>query len=129
MTLKFGHKLIGIFVAVFLILIILMRNCGNDLFNFDPDEYLCQAYEQDQFLVVEGVVDSVFEDKENHSANTLKVRSGENIQTIYLEYDKSGLFEYLQKGDSIFKEHKSYKVIIKRVKKERVFTLDYGIKC
>ncbi|UII34126.1 hypothetical protein LVD17_09900 [Fulvivirga ulvae] len=79
-----------------------------------------------KFLVVKGRVDSVYEDKSNHSVNTVNVNSGNNIQIVYLEPDRSGLFNYLQANDSIFKEYNSYDVVVKRAGKENYFILDFG---
>lgn len=95
-------------------------------FQFEVSDPRCSAYQRIQFLVLEGVVDSVFEDADNHSQNTLKINVNESIQTVYLEFDKSDLFNYLQKGDSIFKKYKEYEVHVKRNVSKKTFLLDFG---
>lgn len=119
-------KVIIVLMVAFLSIMFLMKECGSEIFHDLARKDLCESYSQMKFLVVRGKVDSVYEDKSNHSVNTVKVNSGDNIQVVYLEPDRSGLFGYLQANDSIFKEYNSYDVVVKREGEESYFTLDFG---
>jgi hypothetical protein len=125
---RITYKHVVSFFGMFIILIVILRNCSSEIFDIKPNDILCDTYRQESFTVINGIVDSVYEDKKNHSQDMLKVKNGKDIQTIYLEYDRSGLFEYLNSGDSVIKEYKSYEVVVKRSNSVKVFVLDYGCK-
>jgi hypothetical protein len=125
---RITYKHVVYFFGMFIILIVILRNCSSEIFDIKPNDILCDTYRQESFTVINGIVDSVYEDKKNHSQDMLKVKNGKDIQTIYLEYDRSGLFEYLNSGDSVIKEYKSYEVVVKRSNSVKVFVLDYGCK-
>lgn len=119
-------KFIGLLVIVFFILILAHRNWGDEIVGLNTSDTLCDSYRAAEFIVIKGTVDAVFEDSENHMQNTVKVISNNNVQTFYLEYDKSGLFEYLEVQDSIIKDYNSYRVNVIRQGKIKAFLLDYG---
>ena len=119
-------KLFVLLAVILLVFVFFIKKQNDSPFQFEVSDPRCSAYQRIQFLVLEGVVDSVFEDADNHSQNTLKINVSESIQTVYLEFDKSDLFNYLQKGDSIFKKYKDYEVHVKRNVSKKTFLLDFG---
>ena len=99
-------------------------------FWFDPTvkDQACTRYrDKVPDLVYSGEVLRVFVDSAEHMYRTVVLISdGGNRQTIYLDFDKSGLFEYLRERDRLVKNKGSYDVQVIRGEKNKVFTLDYG---
>ncbi len=92
-----------------------------------PDENkLCEYYAEDKFYSISGIVNKVFIDKKNHSSKKVIVKSKNQVKIFFLDMDKTGLFDYLQPNDSIFKDKNTYEVLIFRDGEKVVFTLDYG---
>lgn len=116
------------FVTIFIVLILILRSCKTDIFKFNPQNDLCTAYNEVKFVVIKGRISNVLEDRDNHSVNTFEIEDNNDLQKLYLEFDKSGLFEYAQKGDSLIKNYKEHEVTIIRDGLEKTFLLDYGCK-
>ncbi len=114
------------FLGLFITLIILLKSCGDEIFEFDPQNYLCSAYEEDKNLSFKGIIDSIYLDLGNHNAKIIEIRTGNESKPFYIEYDRSGLFEFSQKGDSIIKKSESYVIVIIRNDVVTSFNLDYG---
>jgi hypothetical protein len=56
----------------------------------------------------------------------LKIKYDGSTMDYNLVNDISGLFDYLQKGDSVVKNNGTYDVIVKRNNQSKNFFLDYG---
>jgi hypothetical protein len=73
-----------------------------------------------------GLVDKKYIDI-NHAIPIFIVKDKNNISLKVSNYrDISGLFDYIEVGDSIIKEGDSYEIIVIRNNFEKKFTLDYG---
>jgi hypothetical protein len=121
-------KIIGAVLILFIGLVFIISKINDRIFGdpFAVNNIVCKYYEDDKFLVFKGIINRAFEDKENHNTKTLLIENNGDIQVFYLAFDKSGLFEYLQKGDSVIKKYKSYDIIVKRNDEVKVFKLDYN---
>jgi len=97
-------------------------------FVFKPTERkICmKAYSEAMKMQYKGIVKARFIDNRNHLAPTIIVDSGHDSITITDYRDKSGLFEYLEKGDSIKKINNSPIVIVKRNGTNLSFTITYN---
>jgi len=97
-------------------------------FVFKPSEYkICmKAYSQMKKMQYKGIVLNSFIDSENHLLPTIIIDSGKDTITITDFRDSSGLFNYLTKGDSIFKDKNSSLVIVKRNNLINSFSITYN---
>lgn len=118
--------IIGFLAVVFFSGVLVLRNADDEVFGFNREDARCAAFQEIKFVVFNGIVDSVFEDKRNHSINTLNINSSGNIQTVYLEYDRSNLFNYLQPGDTVIKEYDTEVVLVSREGVITRFEIDFG---
>lgn len=51
-----------------------------------------------------GIVTDKFIDKENHNYHTLIIDNGEQIRRVTFDHEIGGFYEFVEVGDSIFKE-------------------------
>jgi hypothetical protein len=72
-----------------------------------------------------GVVQEKFYDRKNHNHPTIILKNEFGEQSILLVRDKSGLFNYIEFGDSISKDYGKYEVNFSRNEKDTVFVLRY----
>ena len=80
-------------------------------------------------LNYQGVVDKIFIDSLNHLNKTIVLKTiNGNLEKYTFNRDKSGLFENVQKGDSLSKVMNSYIVEIYRNEDKRLFHLDFKCK-
>jgi hypothetical protein len=95
---------------------------------FKPTERkICmKAYSATIKMQYIGIVKDKFIDNRNHLAPTIIVDSGHDSITITDFRDESGLFEYLEKGDSIKKIDNSPIVLVKRNGTNLSFTITYN---
>ena len=115
-----------VLLVVIIIIMSYFKSCGNEIFIPEINDSKCKKFDRLKFLVISGVIDSVYEDKKSHLVNTVEILTSEGRQKIYLEYDKSGLFNYLKRGDSIQKAYGKYEVKVGRSDSIVRFNLDYG---
>jgi hypothetical protein len=73
-----------------------------------------------------GTVESSFRDRDNHMIPTIIIRKSSNRQVLTFPNDKSGLFDYIQEGDSIFKAKGSLQCRVLRDTLERIFEIDFS---
>ncbi len=111
-----------LFTIIALVLVIILVN----LFGPDYNEIKNQAYKSLQFDVYRGIVVEKYLDRDNHNYPSIRIMNEQGIQTVRLQLDKSGLYEFIEKNDSIVKEYGSYEVKVYRNNKTKTFTLDYG---
>ncbi len=100
----------------------------------------CDVVEGVKEININGVVSKKYRLDWNHnspeidftnSANNdhVKYRVGENVHNIYLVFEKSGFWKYVQEGDSIVKKRDSFEIVVYRNEiLARKFILDYGCK-
>jgi hypothetical protein len=74
-----------------------------------------------------GVVYNKYIDKEQHYSKVLKIQNSGDTNIWVLTYDKSGLYDYLELNDSIFKASGSHRVrVFRKNSPDTTFILDYG---
>ena len=74
----------------------------------------------------QGLIVEKYIDKKQHYSKVIKIASKDTIIWV-LTYDKSGLYDYLQEGDSINKAVGSYEVtVFRKNKRDTSFILNYG---
>jgi len=114
-------KLVAVFVII-IVIIVVNRNSPSD------EDVYKSAYESVKFTKYEGKISKKFFFKNSQNYPSILVKNKLGTQKIMFIYDKSGLYEYLQVGDSIYKEYGKYDVFIIRDSVKKKFTLDYCIK-
>jgi len=77
-------------------------------------------------LYLNGIVLNKFEDKANHLNRTFVVFQNQVKIEVNIEGDTSGLYNFINVGDSIYKEKNSMKTIILRESIKKVFFIDFG---
>ena len=87
----------------------------------------CAAERSDVKKFYKGMVIDKFIDRKNHLNPTLKI-SNYNTKIVFLDYDKSGFYDFVRIGDSIIKEKGNMKIRLIRNDIDTVFTIDYGCK-
>ena len=84
------------------------------------------AEEMEQKNYYNGVVIKKYIDKNNHNYKIVEIKGlDRQVHKELMDWDKSGLFEYIEKGDSIVKELNTLKVSVFRDKVEFFFLIDY----
>lgn len=88
----------------------------------------CQKFSNDvNSHEFSGVVVKKYYDKKNHDYHTVEYKQADLIvHKLTYPNDRSGLFNFLNKGDSIVKLSGSSKVIVNRKDKAFEFFLDFG---
>ena len=76
-------------------------------------------------LKFKGQLDSKYIDNNDHNRPKLKIIDGAKIILYDVANDKSRLFEYAQKGDSVFKLPNSFNIRVCRLKKETIFRVKF----
>ncbi|SFF08002.1 hypothetical protein [Sunxiuqinia elliptica] len=112
-----------LFTVISLIIVIILVN----IFGPNYDEIRNQAYKSLKFDLYDGIIVEKYLDKDNHNYPTMKINTTKGLQVVRLPLDKSGLFEFVEIKDSIFKDYGSYNVEVYRNNEVYNFILDYGI--
>lgn len=76
-------------------------------------------------LNLKGKLDSKYLDTNYHNRPCLKIKDREKIIVYDIATDESGLFEYIQKGDSIIKLSNSLNVRVSNSQKDTIFVLKF----
>lgn len=118
------RTILKILAVIILIIVIIVVNKN---YPSDEEEYK-SAYESVKFTKYEGKIGKKFLFKNSKNYPSILVQNDLGTQKVMFIYDKSGLYEYLQEGDSIYKEYGNYDVFIVRDSVKKKFTLDFGIK-
>ena len=79
----------------------------------------------DLLLSFEGQLIEKYIDKENHEYKTCRIRESNDTLTVLLNFDQSGLFEYLNTGDSVSKVRGDSTVTVRRGNHIKYFYLRY----
>jgi hypothetical protein len=116
------RKFIFLFSVIVTIIIIILVN----LLMPSNEEYLDEYHQTIKFEKYEGEIIRKFFFKKNkgYPAIIIKNRFGE--QMILFSYDKSGTYDYIEIGDSIFKEYGDYHVEVKRDSITKRFFLNFN---
>ncbi len=112
-----------LFTVIALIIVIILVN----ILGPDYDEIKSQAYKSLKYDVYSGIVLDKYRDKNNHDYPAIRIITSQGTQIVQLQLDESGLYEFVEKKDSINKEYGSYDVKVFRNNELYIFSLDYGI--
>lgn len=72
-----------------------------------------------------GIISAKYIDKSDHNRPKIEIKSSTKTIVYDLENEKSGLFEYVNKGDSIEKLSNSVSVHIFSLSKDTILKLDF----
>lgn len=87
----------------------------------------CEVYERIKGRQIYGVVKAKYIDKNNHGVETIDLLSnGRNFTNYYLNADRSDFFQFVEAGDSIFKEINSSLIMVLRDETTHKFQLYFG---
>lgn len=85
---------------------------------------LCyQQYEKEKNILYSGIVVDKYRDSTDHFDRKIELYKSTKI---LMEWDESGLYEFIQPNDSIVKDTGSYEVRVYRDSVEYKFVIDYG---
>ncbi|WP_053178555.1 hypothetical protein [Sunxiuqinia dokdonensis] len=87
------------------------------------DKVCLQQYEREKGISYDGIVKAKYRDSTNHFDRTVELKDD---RKILMEWDKSGLFEFIQTNDSIIKKAGGYEVKLYRNLNEYKFQIDFG---
>lgn len=117
-------KIKNIYKFYVVICLVVLAIWANDkIKNFGSCE---DAMEMELLIDYSGNIVNKYIDSLNHLARTIKIKNEKGeMKKILMDWDKSGLFDYLDTGDSIVKVLDSYDVQVYKKNKLRTFTIDY----
>jgi len=90
-----------------------------------PSTVRNKKFQQDILVSLNGLLIDKYIDFENHEYKTCMIKQNIGTLTVLLNFDQSGLFNYLQVGDSVFKIRGDSLVIVKRGNDKKQFYLKY----
>jgi hypothetical protein len=116
-----GQYLVAILVFVTMWIIIWIFSPSKE--ELMKDNLKLASYEHYNGIVKDKFIDSDYRDYE-----ALIIANQNGIER-YLTFnlDKSGAYDYIQIGDSIWKFHNSLDIMVKRDSIIEIFTIDYGL--
>jgi hypothetical protein len=107
--------------AVFILIVNLLLPSKNELCH--------KAYKKIRSIEYNGKIINTYLDYNNHAIPTYEViEDNDNVIKITDFRDMSGLFEYIEVGDSIIKYKNSYTVSVFRKNQKMDFILNYNCK-
>ena len=112
--------LIG-YVSV-VIFLLLMEYCGGNYFANNACKARAKRINE---TIANGKIKDFYLDKSSHMNETIIVDSEDGELLLIIPNDNSGLFSYVQKGDSIVKSENSMNVRIVRNQKSKLFVVDF----
>lgn len=87
------------------------------------NEICFQKYEAERNSFYHGFVAKKIINKEEHNYKTVILSNG---QELWMNWDLSGLYDFIEVNDSIVKNRGSYEVHVYRNSVEYKFVIDYG---
>jgi hypothetical protein len=88
-----------------------------------PEKRACELYSQIVLIEFKGVISEKY--RREHDMPFIKIDDMNSKSSFNLYYDRSGLYEFVSIGDSIFKMKQSNLVYITKTNCDTVFKLDY----
>ena len=113
--LKIIWGILGIIGFILTLIFILSQPSNNEI--------CLQQYEKERKKTYAGFVTDKFIDKEEHNYKTLILNKQ---QTIWMNWDVSGLYEFIEVNDSLSKDSGSYELKVYRDSLEYSFNNNYG---
>ena len=90
-----------------------------------PSKVRKETFERDVRLEFNGRVVKKFINVENHNYEMLHIKSGDDTISFLLNFDLSGLFDYVRVGDSIVKYEDKTRIIVITERNSKEFFLKY----
>ncbi|MEB3347730.1 hypothetical protein U6A24_19795 [Aquimarina gracilis] len=84
-----------------------------------------EAYKLQKDVMYSGTVQNKYIDTNNHMLRTIELTNNGGMHKLVLSYDKSNLFDYVSKKDSIVKSKGGYGVLVYRNGSITEIKLDY----
>ncbi len=85
-----------------------------------------KSFEIQKNISYSGLVSEKYIDSMNHLNKTIRLTKNKGKDIVIFNYDRSGAFNYIKPGDSIFKKSGSDNLITDRKGNVVVFKIDYG---
>lgn len=96
------------------------------IYNYEsPSSVRNYKFQQDILLSIKGLLIDKYIDYENHEYKTCVIQREFDTLTLLLNFDRNGLFKYLEIGDSIYKKPGDSLIIVKRENYTTRFYLKY----
>ena len=105
-----------------IIFLLLMEYCGGNYFANNACKARAKRINK---AVASGKIKDFYLDKNSHMNETIIVDSEDGELLLIIPNDNSGLFLYVQKGDSIVKSLNSMNIRIVRNQKSKLFLVDF----
>jgi hypothetical protein len=112
-------KIIRLLLAIIgftLIIIFILKQPSNN-------EICIQKYKTEKSKFYNGLVTKKFINAEENNFKTVLLNNG---QELWMNWDLSGLYEFITTNDSIVKDSGSYAVKVYRDSLEYIYVIDYG---
>lgn len=104
--------------------------CLTLYFNFfiikTPSQACKEIFNRDFNMGYNGKVESKFLDSKEHYYKTVLLTTGNVFSKITFDWDKSGLYDFIQPDDSVYKKVMNDTIYLGRGDEEYVFIMNYG---
>jgi hypothetical protein len=90
-----------------------------------PSTIRSKKFDRDVLAAFNGVVLGKYIDTKNHNYKTCLILAAHDTIKVLLDFDRSGLYSYLNEGDSIMKSSGNSKIIVIRNNISKEFVLRY----
>jgi hypothetical protein len=89
------------------------------------DNEICvQQYSKEKTVFYNDIVSAKYLDQLNHNSKIIEFKNKK--RKINMDWDLSGLYEFIELNDSIVKDSGSYAVKVYRDSLEYIYVIDYG---
>lgn len=77
-------------------------------------------------IFINGIIVKKFKDESDHNMKKITILNKNNDFNIAVQGDQSGLYDFINIGDSIYKEKNSMEATIVRDSVKKAFIIDFG---
>ena len=107
-------------ISILIIGWIIISKFLDSVYENSPDKKASEYYKEYSY---EGIVSNKFIDNEQHNYQTVLIQNGQKTDKLLLDFETSGLFEFIKVGDSIFKKKNSLKLKLVRFELDTIIEL------
>ncbi|WP_115121940.1 hypothetical protein [Marinirhabdus gelatinilytica] len=86
---------------------IILSKFISSVYEMSPNKKASEYYKE---YTYSGLVTNKFIDSKQHNYQTVIIQNGEEKDILLLDFETSGLFDFIEVGDSIFKKKSSLKL-------------------
>lgn len=124
-----NYILLGVLIIILINIALYLRFRFSDTYkeHFDVDAITKRVYYNIVELEFDGLLIDIRRDTSNRYKETMFIQIQDSIFKLPKNNDQSGLYDYLEKGDSIYKKQSSPIFRVVREGNDTTFLLDYGI--